>query len=71
MDRWLIYQGRRFEMVYVVRKYIGHCKWDGTHPSKFEDKEFGTLQEALTYRKALIGVSEIYKREVLNEVVEQ
>ena len=58
-------------MIYVVRKYIGHYKWDGTHPSKFEDKEFGTLHEALTYRKTLKGVSEIYKREVLNEVVEQ
>lgn len=56
-------------MTHVVRKYIGHCMWDGTHPSKSEEKEFGTLHEALEYRSTLTGMVEIFEREITNEII--
>ncbi len=52
--------------VYVVRKYMGHSPWAGSHPAKSKDKEFKTLHEAQAYRSTLTGMVEIFKKEVAN-----
>jgi hypothetical protein len=52
--------------VYVVRKYMGHSPWAGSHPAKSKDKEFKTLHEAQAYRSTLTGMVEIFQKEVAN-----
>ena len=50
--------------VYVVRKYMGHSPWAGSHPAKSKDKEFKTSHEAQAYRSTLTGMVEIFQKEV-------
>ena len=52
--------------VYVVRKYMGHSPWAGSHPAKSKDKEFKTSHEAQAYRSTLTGMVEIFQKEVAN-----
>ena len=51
--------------VYVVRKYLKRTCWDVNHSTKFEEIEFQTKEEALTYRDSQkVGVFDVYEKEV-------
>ena len=51
--------------VYVVRKYLKRTRWDVNHSTKFEEIEFQTKEEALTYRDSQnVGVFDVYEKEV-------
>lgn len=51
--------------VYIVRKYDKLTRWDCNHSTTFEEIEFQTKEEALTYRDSQkVGVFDVYEREV-------
>ena len=51
--------------VYIVRKYDKLTRLDCNHSTTFEEIEFQTKEEALTYRDSQkVGVFDVYEREV-------